>query len=131
MKKLTPEQKERSAQRREAMREIVSKVAAMDDDERAALTAQCWPTTVEGHKVSPRNACLLALQMRDATIIGGFRQWIRAGRIVRKGERGAMIMFPRGSKKNDGNEESEAVSFGFVTVFDISQTDEMAAERAA
>jgi antirestriction protein ArdC len=78
--------------------------------------------TVEGHALSIHNACLVALQLPSATILGGYRQWQAAGRQVRKGEHGLMIWAPRMKKDADTGDEERA---GFIPInlFDVSQTD--------
>ncbi|MGV1047645.1 MAG: hypothetical protein ACOYD4_03850, partial [Solirubrobacterales bacterium] len=77
--------------------------------------------------------------------VGGFRQWLKHGRAVRKGERGAMIWTPTGGRRPadptaaapaadapaaDGSAEPRESGFIISTVFDISQTDELGAQAA-
>lgn len=127
----TPEQIAKAKEKRAKVRELAKQIAKMSEAERTALVKD-WPTTIEGHAVSIKNACLLAYQGR-ATVIGGFRQWKKAGRFVRKGESGMSIWIPLLKKQTNGdeiNEDGERPNFGLATVFDISQTDEgNAAER--
>lgn len=129
---LTEEQQAKAEARRERFRNLVSQLAGLSPDEREALAARSHPVTIEGHRLSGHNACLLALQDSCATVVGGFRQWLTAGRIVRKGEHGSMIWAP--VKKRDGNgqesiepEPGELTNdhprFVMVTVFDVAQTD--------
>lgn len=83
------------------------------------------------HAYSFRNCMLIAIQKSDATFVAGFNRWRELGRIVRKGEKGIMILAPivRKRKSNDGegepeDEESRAVcGFRVVYVFDVSQTE--------
>lgn len=122
----TPEQKARAQERRAKLREMAGKIGKLTDTERAALVSD-WPTTIEGHRVSLKNACLIAFQ-GGATVIGGFQQWRRAGRFVRKGAQSLGIFIPLGTRKiqNDSGAvqfDGEAVAFGFASVFDISQTE--------
>ncbi len=118
----TPEQAERKAK----FRALVKQVADMQPLERDALAAKMLGVlTVEGRSLSIRNTILIALQMPGATIVGGFRQWIAAGRCVRKGEHGAAILVPCGKKGKDGEQtdtEGDSVFFVTGTVFDIGQT---------
>ena len=59
----------------------------------------------------------------DATIVGGFRQWLREGRAVRKGEHGLGILIPRFEKGEGGDGPGSLNGFLYGTVFDVSQTD--------
>ena len=130
-RKATPEQIAKAKEKRAKVRDIAKKIAAMSETERAAMV-QNWPTTIEGHALSAKNACLIAYQTlggQGATVLGGFRQWKKAGRFVRKGEGGMSIWIPLMRKTKDANgdeinEEGERPNFGLATVFDISQTEE-------
>lgn len=81
--------------------------------------------TVEGRALSPFNMCLVAAQFPAATLVGGFRQWRKAGRIVRKGEHGMSLWVPFRAKAEgaDDAEQGGDVRFGMGTVFDVSQTE--------
>ena len=121
---LTAAQQAASDARRAGFREVARKVAAMPEAERAALAARISPATIEGHALSVHNACLVWMQRPGATILGGFRQWLAAGRQVRKGEHGLMVWAPTASKRGpvDAADE-ERVGFVPITLFDITQTD--------
>ena len=94
-KTLTAEQKQATAERRDRFKALVKKVAAMTVDERKALVAATpGIITVERHTLSPVNSILIMMQNPEATIVGGFNQWIRNGRTVRKGEHGFSIWIP-------------------------------------
>lgn len=142
----SPEQLRQREERKARFAEVAKKVADMTDDERTALAARlpvC--VTCEGHPLSLRNTLLIALQRAEpASIVGGFRQWIKQGRCVRKGEHGVSILFPRTPSANpnesDGSaaEETAAASaangkkrihFLTGTVFDVAQTDELNEEN--
>ncbi|REJ74278.1 MAG: hypothetical protein DWQ45_05995 [Planctomycetota bacterium] len=79
------------------------------------------------HKYSWNNCMLIAAQMPEATHVAGFRNWLKLGRYVRKGEKGIAIFAPLRfrRKSDDPNEEAinSIASFKVVHVFDISQTD--------
>ena len=130
----TPEQKAKAAERRTKMRAIAKQISGMSELQRAELVRD-WPTTIEGHQLSMFNACMIALQ-GGATVVGGFRQWKRAGRSVMKGQHGLTIWVPLGKDKRD-NGQSEQLSedsplrFILATVFDVSQTEEQESEVAA
>jgi len=97
----------------------------MDEGEQLRLASQMQVRNVEGHVLSGHNQCMLAFQKADCTIVAGFRQWKKAGRIVRKGEHGLGIWIPRFEKKEEGEGEGTVEGFLFGTVFDVAQTEEM------
>jgi len=66
-------------------------------------------------------------------MVGGFGQWLRAGRSVRKGESGLGIWVPIAKGKAGEEEAGEGADGGrprflMGTVFDISQTDALPVE---
>lgn len=132
-RQLTPEQKAKSEARREKFRAIAKQISNLSDEARVMLAAKLPSlATIEGRILSLHNACLIAVQKPDATIVGGFRQWIAAGRCVRKGECGLMIWVSTGKRdKNDSEQpatdadDGERPGFIMGTVFDISQTTEL------
>lgn len=92
--------------------------------------------TIEGRGLSLHNTLMVAHQRPGVSIVGGFQQWRKAGRMVRKGEAGLGIWFPVQVKGNgdnaedaEENEDANGIRFQLGTVFDISQTDEMQAEN--
>jgi hypothetical protein len=109
-----------------ALRKILSQ---MSDDQRQALAEKFGIVTVEGHQLSIYNQCFLVTQTPiNFTVVGGFRQWLKAGRTVKKGEHGFLILVPS-KKENEENSEidnfildDENVRFYTATVFDVSQT---------
>lgn len=80
---------------------------------------------------SMRNAALVWSQCPDASAVAGFHDWRKAGRVVRKGEKGIAILAPMARKREDGSEGSELAGFRVVYVFDVSQTDPIAVGVAA
>jgi hypothetical protein len=125
-RKLTAAQEAAKQERRARFQSFVKTVADMGANERDALAAKMiGAVSVEGRPYSPRNAAILALQCPSATILGGFRQWLAAGRCVRKGEHGHMLWVPTSKKQEaaqDGTEAGGSTYFIIGTVFDISQT---------
>lgn len=143
--------------RRERFKGFCRKVAEMSDAERAALLARVGSVmSCEGRALSETNSMLLILQrpgLPGVSIVGGFRQWKKAGRYVLKGERGLSVWVPRagasgppglaGSELSraelvQGAEGSGTVGalgarrrFFLGTVFDISQTAEIGADEPA
>ncbi len=81
------------------------------------------------HNYSWLNCVLIASQMPDASMVAGFRRWLKAGRHVRKGEKGIGILAPlayRNKPTDDQpSDENQTVIRGFkvVHVFDVSQTE--------
>ncbi|MEW6212281.1 MAG: ArdC family protein [Acidobacteriota bacterium] len=122
----TPEQKERAAARRAAFREIVKTVAALDAAGRLEMVARIGSIpTCEGRALSLFNTCLILTQLPTASMVGGFRQWQKAGRQVKKGEHGMSIWIPTGAKDEPDASDEEKPTFLMGTVFDISQTEPM------
>ena len=141
-KQLTPEQIAARDAKRERFKVIVKKIAAMPEAERAQLIMQAGAVvTCEGRALSLTNTMLAVLQFPGVSIVGGFRQWLKAGRCVRKGEHGLSIWIPLGMKR-DGSQEligqleeaagdaGGSAKFGTATVFDVSQTCEFPADAA-
>ena len=126
---LTPEQIARRDERRAKFKVLWKQVADMPELERVQLANRTGLLTCDGHSLSPRNQCLIILQAPKASVVGGFRQWLKHGRAVRKGEHGAMIWVPTGGRKSTGPqgetvlEEGTETRFTIGTVFDIGQTD--------
>ena len=113
----TPEQKAAAAERRAALAALAKQAAAMPMEERMK-----WQVaTIEGHPLSFKNAALAMLQRSNVSLVGGFQQWRKAGRVVRKGEKAIGIFLPLVRTNDDG--EAAGLAFRVVNVFDISQTD--------
>lgn len=128
MNALTEEQKQATKERKEKFRLICKQLTAMTDEKRAELSAKCLFTNIKGHVLSLHNQYLIMLQGgTSSTILGGFQQWKKSGRIVKKGEHGYSIWFPSGNRKvmDENNEETEKPGFLVGTVFDVSQTKEI------
>ena len=135
----TPEQQKAREEKRAKFRAICKQVAAMSDLDRAKLTNKIGVVlNCEGRALSPFNTCLLLFQSGGAvSVVGGFRQWIKAGRSVRKGEHGYSILVPTGTgekaeSETKAEEQTEESVCHFVggTVFDISQTEELNTQTA-
>ena len=130
----TAEQKAAAKLRREKMGKLAHQIEKMSEDERAALTERIGVVTIEGRSLSIHNQCMLALQSPAASVVGGFQQWRRSGRMVQKGQHGACIWIPLGiPKRAEGETESETadpIGFTLATVFDVTQTEPMEAKAA-
>jgi hypothetical protein len=130
-KQPTEEQKQAAAERRERFRALAKQVADLPDDARAALVDRCGAVvTCEGRALSFVNTCLVLTQRPGASMVGGFAQWLKTGRAVRKGESGLGIWVPitkgKGEEPASGEEPAEdggRPRFLMGTVFDVSQTD--------
>lgn len=133
-KPVSDEAKKKAAERKEKMRLLAAQVSKLSEAQRFEMAAKYPVLTIEGRALSIYNACMVATQLPSSTVVGGFRQWLAAGRAVRKGEKGLGIWIPCGSSKaseempnaeaNDG-ETADRCYFTMGTVFDISQTQEI------
>ena len=131
-RKPTEAQRKAAAEKRKRMRELAKKIGAMSAEERQAMADRMGlPHTIEGHKLSVFNTCLLYAQGVQPTVVGGYRQWRKAGRTVRKGQHGACIWCPAVRKRGDEAPGDDEVRFVFGTVFDISQTEPLESEAPA
>jgi hypothetical protein len=129
-KQLTPEQEARRAEKRAKVREYAARIKGMTAEQRLEFCSRAGLTTVETRQLSPFNQCLVLFQNPGATVVGGFRQWLKHGRAVRKGEHGMSIWVPVGHKNEEG-ELDEKTGFVAGTVFDVSQTAEIESEVTA
>lgn len=113
--------------------ELAATLAAMSDAERAAMAASRPIITIEGHPLSIRNNVLVAMQTAaPVTVVGGFAQWIKAGRCVSKGQAALWILCPMTRKAKDDEKADDAGNCTFfreVAVFDITQTAELGAVK--
>jgi hypothetical protein len=122
----TAEQKQSAAARRERFRSLVKQVAQMSDEQRGEIVNRIGAVpTVEGRSLSPFNSCLILTQLPTASMVGGFQQWLRSGRAVRKGEHGLGIWVPTVAKAPEPEGDEAEVNFIMGTVFDIGQTQEV------
>ncbi len=127
MKNLTEQEKleyrEKKKSRIQAIRKTLSE---MTEEQRTQLIEKFGiVTTIEGHPLTAHNTCFLYAQTeKPVTIIGGFQQWHKAGRIVKKGEKSLLIFVPS-QKSNERNEAAgdDDVFFFTANVFDITQTE--------
>ncbi len=76
------------------------------------------------------NCMLIARQFPEATLVAGFRAWLKRGRAVKKGQKGICILAPLVRKKQDeqteksgDSDERELFGYRAVHVFDVSQTE--------
>jgi hypothetical protein len=97
-------------------------------------TSEGWQQLLEGasrlHRYSFNNVMLLLSQMETVSSVAGFKAWQRAGRQVRKGERGLWILAPNTRRlevEDEQTGETQKVTklsgFRAIPVWDITQTD--------
>jgi len=124
---LSESQKAAAVERKERFRGLCAKLAGMSEEERGRWQTEAGLiVTIEGRSLSPRNTIICYFQRQGVTMVGGFRQWLKAGRCVRKGEHGLSILVPVGiGKDKETGEDKDNLHFIGGTVFDVSQTDEL------
>lgn len=127
---LTQEQKEQYRQeKKEKIIRIRKTLSEMTEEQRQAIADKFGILTVEGHLLTAHNQCFLVAQSEiNFSIVGGYKQWQKAGRSVRKGEHGFYIFVPSKTKEESENSaevssDNETPFFFTAVVFDISQTD--------
>jgi antirestriction protein ArdC len=119
--KPTPAQKQAALERRNAITTLAKQAASLSPEQRAAMLAG-EIRTIEGHALSPKNQILLIMQRPGVSFVGGFRQWKKAGRQVRKGEKSLALWIPIAGEKESEESDSRPL-FRLASVFDITQTD--------
>lgn len=131
-KPATAEQKAAAQAKRDRVRQLVKQFAALPEAARIEFANQhAKIKTVEGRELSQVNTMLVYSQLPGASLVGGFSQWKKNGRAVRKGEHGAAIYVPCSRKQADDQQDgeqqanAEGVYFTCGTVFDIGQTDQI------
>jgi hypothetical protein len=117
-------------------RDLSAKIARMSEAERTKLSEKMVSVfNPQGHQLTLHNTLLLIgqCQREDLTLVAGFKQWIKAGRVVNKGEHTiGFIQVPIYKSKDESEgENGRPTYFKLVPVFDVSQTDELSeAERS-
>jgi len=119
------------------LKTIAGKVKALPDAERAALAARLGTKTCEGHALSAYNTIMLYYQSgRALAMVGGFQQWKKAGRMVKKGEHSIGCIYVPLFRKSTADKTSEDATddtsaecridtgFRLVSVFGVDQTEE-------
>ena len=113
--------------RKARIKEIRQKLANLTPEQRQQILNTYSIATVDGHVLSGHNTIMLYFQAVNRTIptvVGGYRQWQAAGKQVMKGEHGSAILFPVGSKDDDG-ELLEVEHYYTAIVFDITQVEDI------
>lgn len=148
--------KEEKAARNEKLHRMAAMISELGEDGQEAIIAKFGAVlTAFGRPLSFFNTAFVLAQLgRPVAQVGGFKQWQRAGRQVRKGETaGAFIYVPiSGKRKAEKAEKAEKgadkepsetadqngegakrgpVRFRLVPVFAIDQTDAIAPVEAS
>ena len=124
-------------QRQEKVRELARKLGKLNAIERAEILRRIGKVVnIEGHVMSDWNTIFMWYQRNELgalSVVGGFQQWKKAGRIVKKGEKGMWMLFPMFiTRKTESGEDAIdpqtgekdiLTRFRVGTVFDISQTN--------
>lgn len=115
-----------NGERKAKFNQLRKQLANLSEDQKLQLILEAGGiTNVEGHTLSHTNTLLMMMQLSTTpTVVGGYRQWLRAGRQVRRGQHGLMIWYPSRKVQDEDEETDEELNFYVGTVFDISQTDE-------
>ena len=137
MRRVTEEQKRASQEKREQFKALAARLASMSESEQSELCEKMGTVVnPEGKALSFKNSALCYMQRGPCTMVGGFLQWKKLGRSVRKGEIGLKIWIPVSFKDRGKAEHEETDSTGkrqgfmIGTVFDVSQTEETGAVLA-
>ena len=120
-----------NSERKAKVQQLAKRLKAMTEEQKIDFIAQYKAVvTVDGHALSRNNTILVIFQSTETipTVVGGYRQWQRAGRQVQKGEHGSIIWFPRIQGRTE-DDPGELQGFMLATVFDISQTKEIGASE--
>lgn len=129
----------KAQEKRDRIRNFSKEISQYTNEELQEIAEELCITTIEGHVLSLKNQVLLDTQTRDLSwtpsVVGGYKQWLEAGRQVKKGSSSlAIIAGAMGNKKDkegnniinkDSGENEKKLQFRIVNVFDITQTEEI------
>ena len=129
----TEAQKEAAKERRSQIAKMMNVIKAMPETKRLEIAANFGIRNTEGRELSVYNQCLLIAQNDKVSLVGGFTQWKKLDRSVKKGSRALAIWVPC-SKKAEGGPGAivphgtdpgslDESFFVIGNVFDISQTE--------
>jgi antirestriction protein ArdC len=112
---------------RERMQPAINKIRKMTEEQKMDLVIKYGIHNTEGHRLSGFNHALIFAQWLDEettpTIVGGYKQWQKQGRQVRKGSHAVFIAVPSQKKQAEETpEDEEDIFFLYKPVFDLSQT---------
>lgn len=124
-----------SIDRKEQLAGLASRIRAMSEGQKRELVERFGSIfTPEGHALSLFNTVGLIQQAGGRSLgqVGGFRQWLKAGRMVRKGEHACGVIWVplhgKKSAKTPSEEGENAVApqkprFKIIPVFSVDQTE--------
>lgn len=118
-----------AARRKEQIKTLAETVARMTEEEKQTYISKAGVVLKsDGTMLSLPNMMMAVLQNDRATMVAGYEQWRGLGRQVRAGEQSIKIFAPTTkTKTDDQGEETTSTRFILVSVFDVSQTDEIEA----
>lgn len=117
-------------EKRSKIKAIYQSVKDLTPEQKEQLLMKLNIKNPEGHFLSGNNCLLLDRQAAmfnpniDFSVVGGFKQWNKHDRKVKKGEHGFYIAIPS-KKETEKEENNDELFFFFKAVFDISQTEEV------
>lgn len=119
--------------KKQKIQAIYQSVKDLTPEQKDQLMMQLNIKNPEGHFLSGNNCLLLDRQAAmyrpeiSFSVVGGFNQWQKHNRKVKKGESGFYIAIPSRKDKDQKTEptKKDDLFFFFKAVFDISQTEEV------
>ena len=121
------------ANKLEHLKLIRKTLQAMDNAQKEAIVSKFGIITVDGHPLSVFNTCFLFNQNTGnevpISMVGGYKQWQKSGRQVKKGTHSFVILVPSVKQIEISETETDLdVNFYSANVFDITQTEEIIQE---
>ena len=121
------------AVKKQKIQAIYQSVKDLTPEQKQSIILSMLVKNPSNHLLSSNNMLLLNRQAAirrmniTFTIVGGFKQWLKHNRKVKKGKRGFYIAIPS-KKENQESENNDETFFFYKSVFDISQTEEIKEE---
>ena len=125
---LSPEKIAASKARKQGLRKLATSVREMTEEEQQVETNKFGLIpSIAGYELSSFNSIFLRRQRANVSEVGGFNQWRKAGRKVKKGSKAISIWLPCKKKEKTDAETGETIPeekfFRLVNVFDILDTE--------
>ena len=117
---------------KDQMSALAAQIKAMPEEQRVLYAFEHPVMTCEGHPLSAYNTCAIIMQAQlvgvCVTHVAGFRQWLKVGRQVTKGQHACgCILVPMGKGKPateaDPDGKKGGMKFRWVPMFDVTQTE--------
>ncbi len=121
-------------EKKQKIKAIYQSIKDLTPEQKEQLIMQLNIKNPEGHSLSGNNCLLLDRQAAmyhqniSFSVVGGFKQWQKYNRKVKKGESGFYIAIPS-KKQEQQSENDDEVFFFFKAVFDISQTEDLTSKN--